>query len=423
MDNHIKIFDNLFQSNISKFQNLSSKSYIIRNDTEKNSYLPMVQEIRELFGKEGEIFSKSIGTHPDFFEIENTNEYQYICSLFVDISGSTKLALKYSLDKVKLYKNAIISSAIEIFRAFDGHIHRIQGDAVLVYFGHKELEKSDAIINAINAASLMQYFNATTLKKFFESENLEPLKIRIGIDFGDDSSVLWSKYGIDGINEITSTSIHTDLASKLQNKAPSNKIMIGENINKYLDIPTKFRSIKTEKNNGVDVEKRYILNTNNLGRYSMEVFEWEKYLNSFSMLPPFSTENEQFYSPRDLKIRCWIIDEKNQDKYEYIERGSPLKKEMNLLFKLEIYNQCLEFKNIKWRVVNYGEEAKKDKELEFEMNQYEGYQYCNQKTAYTGLHFMECYLYDINDKIICHDSFGLFINDNNREVRKLGIED
>lgn len=57
------------------------------------------------------------------------------------------------------------------------------------------------------------------------------------------------------------------------------------------------------------------------------------------------------------------------------------------------------------------------------MNQYEGYQYCNQKTAYTGLHFMECYLYDINDKIICHDSFGLFINDDNREVRKLGIED
>lgn len=121
---------------------------------------------------------------------------------------------------------------------------------------------------------------------------------------------MWSKYGIDGINEITSTSIHTDLASKFQNKAPSNKIMIGENINKYLDIPKKFRSIKIEKNNGVDVEKRYILNTNNLGRYSMEVFEWEKYLNSFSMLPPFSTENEQFYSPRDLKIRCWIIDEK-----------------------------------------------------------------------------------------------------------------
>lgn len=51
MDNHIKIFDNLFQSNISKFQNLSSKSYIIRNDTEKNSYLPMVQENKRVVWK------------------------------------------------------------------------------------------------------------------------------------------------------------------------------------------------------------------------------------------------------------------------------------------------------------------------------------------------------------------------------------
>lgn len=58
MDNHIRIFDNLFQSNISKFQNLTSKSYIIRNDNEKNSYLPMVQEIRELFEKREKFFLK-----------------------------------------------------------------------------------------------------------------------------------------------------------------------------------------------------------------------------------------------------------------------------------------------------------------------------------------------------------------------------
>lgn len=422
MDNHKKLFDNLFQNNITKFQNYTSKSYEIRNNNEKNGYLPMVQEIRELFGKKGEIFSESIGTHPDFFKIENTIEYQYICSLFIDISGSTKLALKYSLDKVKLYKNAIISSAIEIFRAFDGHIHRIQGDAVLVYFGHQEMKKSDAIINAINAASLMQYFNATTLKDFFENENLEPLKIRIGIDFGDDQSVLWSKYGLDGINEITSTSIHTDLASKLQNKAPSNKIMIGENINKFLDIPKEFRSIKTEKRDGSDVEKRYILDTSNYGRYSMEIFEWEKYLDSFSMLPPYSSVNNQYYSPEDFKIRCWIIDE-NQNEYEYIERNNAVEKGKSLRYKLEIYNENLNYNNIKWKVVNYGKEARILNELEFEMAKYEGCQYCIQATAYTGLHFMECYLYDGKDKLICKDRFGIYINDNDREVRKLGVED
>src|SRR5699024_8124224 len=113
MDNHKKIYDNLFQNNITKFQNYTSKTYERKNNDGRNSYLPMVQEIRELFGKMGEIFSESIGTHPDFLNIENTIEYQYICSLFIDISGSTKLALKYSLDKVKLYKNGIIYIVLE----------------------------------------------------------------------------------------------------------------------------------------------------------------------------------------------------------------------------------------------------------------------------------------------------------------------
>ncbi|MCD9076547.1 hypothetical protein MX593_11870 [Staphylococcus borealis] len=57
MDNHKKIFDNLFQNNITKFQNYTSKSYEIRNNNEK-IYLPMVQEIRELFGKKGKYFLK-----------------------------------------------------------------------------------------------------------------------------------------------------------------------------------------------------------------------------------------------------------------------------------------------------------------------------------------------------------------------------
>ena len=42
MDNHKKLFDSLFQSNITKFQNYTSKSYEIRNNNEKNSYLPMI---------------------------------------------------------------------------------------------------------------------------------------------------------------------------------------------------------------------------------------------------------------------------------------------------------------------------------------------------------------------------------------------
>lgn len=78
---------------------------------------------------------------------------------------------------MKFYKNAILRSAIEIFRLFNAHIHRLQGDALFAFFGHKNMKKSDAIINALNAASLLQEFNRTALTEFFEQHNLSPLKL------------------------------------------------------------------------------------------------------------------------------------------------------------------------------------------------------------------------------------------------------
>jgi class 3 adenylate cyclase len=225
------------------------------SDSEIEIVMPPKNELRALFGKKGKPFSENIGTHPDFVEEINLPKEQYVCSLFLDISGSTKLGLKFPLQTVRLYKNAILSSAIEIFQVFDGHIHRLQGDAVFAYFGHKNMSKSDAIINAINAATLMQSYNKYTLSDFFESNDLPPLKIRIGIDIGDDSQVLWSSFGIGGVQEITTTSIHTDLAAKLQNKAPKNSILIGENIYQYIDLPNEFLKVRTFTSNasgGVD---------------------------------------------------------------------------------------------------------------------------------------------------------------------------
>jgi len=76
----------------------------------------------------------------------------------------------------------------------------------------------------------MQFYNQNPLNNFFERYNLPPLEIRIGIDIGDDKSVLWSAFGIDRIEEITTTSVHRDLTAKLQDKSPINSILIGENI-------------------------------------------------------------------------------------------------------------------------------------------------------------------------------------------------
>jgi adenylate cyclase len=420
------IFDRLFASKIPTEVILESQQFSVFENLAKSHDIeqvrPPIEELRSLFGKENSIFSRSIGTHPDFLDTSILPHHQYICSLFLDISGSTKLGLKFPLSKVRLYKNAILSTAIELFQAFDGHIHRLQGDAVFAYFGHKEMKKSDAIINALNAASLMQSYNKHTLSKFFEENNLPPLRIRIGIDIGDDSEVLWSEYGIGNVTEVTSTSIHTDLAAKLQSQSPRNRIMIGENVYNYLDLSDKFFDVKTRTENGDTVEDKYVLKDTNLyAYYQMRVFNWEKYLDSFSSLPKSKSEGRIYSSPTDFELICSVKKEEDEPYKRYCQSSYSLEKGMHLRFELLNY-ASMPIGNIKWKVINYGTEAEQsERGLEYFMEQSEGEYVCEQSTAYTGMHFMECYIYNHGGNLIAKDKFGIFINDEIRDFRRLGV--
>ncbi|MEH7707950.1 adenylate/guanylate cyclase domain-containing protein, partial [Bacillus toyonensis] len=385
--------------------------------------LPAKEQLRNLFGKEGEPFSNIIGAHPDFKDLtDSETRNQYICSLFLDISGSTKLGLKFPLSTVRLYKNAILKSAIEIFQVFDGHIHRLQGDAVFAYFGHKSMKKSDAIVNALNAASLMQAYNKYTLAEFFKENGLEPLRIRIGIDIGDEHQVLWSSYGLNQIAEVTSTSIHTDLAAKLQAKAPRNKIMIGENVFSFMDLPEEFVKIKTTIKDGEQKEDKYILNDTHLkAYYQMRIFDWETYLSSFSFLP--KEQKTRFKSPEDFEIIAQVSED--------LKIINPLKsnsraiqKEAGLGFKLILKGELKQLKlgRIEWKVINRGKQAiELESGLTFDMEEFKNKFTCEQYTAYNGHHYMQCTIYDSYGTVIGQDRFGIYVNDEKNALKDIGV--
>lgn len=422
------LFDQLFaqkvpetlleKSNYRAFEKMAQASDI-------SPILPVKEQLRSLFGKTGEQFSRNIGVHPDFSDLEETeSRNQYICSLFLDISGSTKLGLKFPLPTVKFYKNAILQSAIEIFQVFDGHIHRLQGDAVFAYFGHKGMKKSDAIINALNAASLMQSFNKHTLSEFFIENELDPLRIRIGIDIGDEHQVLWSAYGLGKISEVTSTSIHTDLAAKLQNQAPRNQILIGENLYSYLDLPEEFLKVRKYIENGETKEAKHILYDSNLKvYYGMRIFDWEMYLKSFAFLP--KEQNTIYKAPEDFEIICQVSDGLNGT-IPYKSNSRAIEKGVSITFELSLKKNLAYLKpsNIKWRVINRGLEASEsESSLIYDMIDYKDKYICKRSTAYNGQHYMECTIYDSQNRIIGRDKFGLFVNDEKLPMKDIGIYD
>ncbi|MNH08763.1 Adenylate and Guanylate cyclase catalytic domain protein [compost metagenome] len=128
----------------------------------------------------------------------------------MDIKGSTKLGLIYSPEEVFFIKNSIIRCAIETIRAFDGHVHRIMGDAVLAFFRSDGESARNAAIDALNCGCYLVEFMRQHVAPKLRENDVGDVGIRVGIDYGQHDDVLWGMYGFQGSSEVTATSLLTD---------------------------------------------------------------------------------------------------------------------------------------------------------------------------------------------------------------------
>jgi len=333
-----------------------------------------------IFGKHKYTFqSPTFGRHPDFTHLKHHEiEYHYAVSMFLDIKGSTRLAKKYDLLQIRQIKDTILTLSIQVCSFFGGHIQRLQGDGIFVYFVRRNQYKNDAIINAINASAMLCFFMKYQLPKIFEKEEIEPPEIRIGIDYGDKERVLWSHYGLLECNELTTTSLHTDLAAKLQQEASSNGIMLGDNVIKELDLNDKFITDKDE------VE--YIFS-----KYKMWEFNWENYLTSFDFFKRVNQRLEIDIPQR--RIVCEVYSDTNE-RFIYPQNLYSIPKDYKLIYSLHENNHLYvkrPYEKIEWTVYNSGIEAKNAGHLNHDLQK----KFVNLTTAetvakYLGHHYIEC---------------------------------
>ena len=350
-------------------------------------------KFRMLVGKKGKYKDKeTIGTHPDFKHLEETNliEEHYAVSMFVDIKNSTAIYLKTKdLVWTKTFKNTVLRIVTIFMQVFDGHIHRLQGDAVFGYFTWKDKDEEDAIIDSLNAASFLLHYIENGLNVQLEKLGYDPLKLRIGIDFGYKEDVIWSEYGLKPATEVTTTSLHTDLAAKLQNKASSNTIMIGDNVKDVLDLPEEFIGVKTYQRNYETKEDRYIIDKPEK-KYRMWIFKHQNYLKYF---PYLWSDN--------FKMQC------KADEENYYPNISALEKERRLVFHV---SHPMTPKNIRfsWRKENRGKEAEEAKQHGRLKASETKDNTAFEATAFRGHHIMECKIKE-NNRVIETLKFGIFI--------------
>lgn len=210
-----------------------------------------------------------LGSHPDFAYLKGTDlvEEHWIISGFIDVKKSTKLFNNFTKATVRLITESIIRASIFAVNLCGGYVHRIQGDGLMVYFGGKNIEKLKAVEDALKSFSMISYFVKNDLKDFFEDNGIQDIHTRAGLDLGHSKQVDWFYSGIGESGEVTTCSLHTSLAPKMQSNAKNSGIVVGHNITTQLRKDKYFEQRSKEIHDYEDGRKYHQYN-----------FDWERYL-------------------------------------------------------------------------------------------------------------------------------------------------
>ncbi|MGJ0630193.1 adenylate/guanylate cyclase domain-containing protein [Xenorhabdus bovienii] len=380
----------------------------MRNMNIKNTF-------RAIFGKEQDVI-EDIGCHPNFKQLENSDvlENGYSVTMFMDIAGSTKLSQLYSPEIVFNIKNTIIKYAIEIIQSFDGHVHRIMGDAVMAFFRSAEKEKlnkqNDSAIDSLNCAIYIIEIMESVVTPILRDIGAEDsIGIRIGIDYGKHNDVVWGNYGAHNAFEVTATSYYVDVAAKLQQVAKTNKIMIGDNFKILIGFGNEYLSYLEKTENGQVNKIKYVRPNYKIRGQLINYQQYE--LNNkalFDFLP--------FGKMSDTKIIVKLIASDNNRSFEYKNCSYSLDKGLKLLFKVEYPEENpREILHIKSRKQNTGPESEsynannevvRIHKMKYYNGSYHGQ--LTESTKYKGIHHMYIDICDEKNNLIDSTCFSLY---------------
>jgi class 3 adenylate cyclase len=154
--------------------------------------------------------------------------------LYVDIVGSTKMSITLPPDKLSVMISSFSQEMSYVIEKFHGYVLKFVGDAVIGYFIENEANQIPAAYNAVACAeSMIKVVKQGINPILIEKAGLLEISIKIGIDFGSNTVV---RYGADEQKAYVDLLGPTmNMASKIQNLAKPNQIIVGQDTYDKLD--------------------------------------------------------------------------------------------------------------------------------------------------------------------------------------------
>jgi adenylate cyclase len=123
--------------------------------------------------------------------------------------------------------NLFMSEMISTVRDFDGTFEKNTGDGLMAYFGEGATTDPERVRPAVEAATVMHYFNDHILQPRLDRYGAPRLKFRIGIDVGPVTLARVGAKG-DAYNSLVAVGTTANVACKLMTFIPAGGICLGE---------------------------------------------------------------------------------------------------------------------------------------------------------------------------------------------------
>ena len=146
--------------------------------------------------------------------------------MYADLVGSTNMSLSLPEEKVAMVISSFAQEMALAITKHSGFVLKFVGDAVIGYFmGTSELLAAD---NAVNCAKSMIKILEKGIDPILKEYDYPELKAKIGLDYGANMIV---RYGSDKEkSHVDILGPAMNMASKIQNMAKAQEIMIGEDV-------------------------------------------------------------------------------------------------------------------------------------------------------------------------------------------------
>jgi len=146
--------------------------------------------------------------------------------MYADLVGSTNITLSLPEEKVAIIMSSFAQEMALAILQHTGFVLKFVGDAVIGYFmGASELLAAD---NAVNCAKSMINILEKGISPVLKENDYPELKAKIGLDYGANMIV---RYGSDPEkSHVDILGPAMNMASKIQNMAKAQQIMIGEDV-------------------------------------------------------------------------------------------------------------------------------------------------------------------------------------------------